>query len=265
MKNRLLILTLIIMSVSMYPTISYGVIYFQENFNEGSLPYSFNYYKFGYSDNPIQTYHDSTGGVNNSGSHRIPLGGAGRTNFDVHFGKDVPNLSSYYLRFYLWVNPTFNTDPGANWKLTYNYTNGGGFVFWLRPMEDAQGFQPAFFSSAHGSDLIKTANVPTFYLRDFKGKWVCFEYYINLNTRRVKLWITTPDGRYNQTLYIDGYFYNVGTGVESIKIGAYWDGTGDNNYFKIDEVVISDNYIGPVGVITGQSEPLPPTGLRIMN
>jgi len=219
---------------------------FQENMNQNNFPYGFDYYLFGYSDNPIQTYHDSTGGVNNSGCHRIPLGGAGRTNFDVHFGKDVPNLSSYYLRFYLWVNPTFNTDPGANWKLTYNYTNGGGFVFWFRPTEDNQGFQPSFYSGADDSTLFKTTNVATFYLRDFTETWICFEYYIDLNSQTIKLWITTPGREYNETLYIDGHLNNFGTRFESIKIGAYWDGTGDETYFKLDEIVISNSYIGPI-------------------
>jgi hypothetical protein len=244
---------------------SLGQVYFQENFNQGDLPYSFNWYKFGYSDNPITTYHDSTGGVNNSGCHRIPLGGPSRTNFDVHFGRSLPNLTEYYLRFYLWVNPGFNTDPGQNWKLTYNYTNTNeGFVFWMRPMAGGQGFQPAFYSAAYNSDLTKTENVPTFYLKNFKGQWICFEYYYNLATRTVRLWITTPGGEYNQTLYINSSaFNNNGSYFTSLKIGAYWDGTGDDNYFKLDEVVLSDRYIGPVG-ITPNPAPSAPSNLRVI-
>lgn len=270
MKNRFMILGLAVILISIFPSLSHGVIYFQQNFNSGDLPYNFDYYKFGYTNNPIQTYHDATGGVNNSGSHRIPLGGSGRTNFDVHVGKNIPNLTAYYMRFYLWVNQTFNTDPGANWKLTYNYNNSGSnFVFWLRPMADGQGFQPAFYSANPDRDFTKNQNVPTFYLKNFKGQWICFEYYINHQANRVKLWITTQDRTYDQTLYIDSAgFYNGGSYFTSIKIGAYWDGTGDGNYFKLDEIVISDQYIGPVGMtpIPPDGDALaPPSGLRVMS
>ena len=255
---------LFVFLIFLVPAQSHGIVYFQESFNQGNLPYSFDYYKFGYSNNPIQTYHDNSGGVNDSGCHRIPLGGPGRTNFDVHIGKNVPNLSQYYLRFYLWVNQSFNTDPGANWKLTYNYHENHNFVFWMRPMADGLGFQPAFYNTVIDRDLIKTQNVPTFYLSNFKGQWICFEYYVNLNTNTVKLWITTLGGEYNQTLYISSNnFPNSGTRVGSIKLGAYWDGTGDSNYFKLDEVVISDQYIGPVG-ITPNPAPSAPSNLRIV-
>jgi len=257
MKRILLTLVLLIMYIGCGGGDSYqgvqstpasGIILFQEDMNQDNFPYEFDYYLFGYSNDPIQTYHDAVGGVNNSGCHRIPLGGSGRTNFDVHFGKDIPNLTAYYMRFYLWVNPTFDTDPGQNWKLTYNYNNSGSnFVFWLRPMADGQGFQPAFYSGNPAEDFIKTENVPTFYLRNFKGQWICFEYYINHQDNHVKLWITTQDGIYNQALYIDSTgFYNGGSNFTGLKIGAYWDGQGDDNFFKLDEIVISDGYIGPV-------------------
>ena len=229
--------------------------YFSESFN-GTFPYGFDYYKFGYSDNRIATFKDAIGGVNNGPCHRIPLGGSGRTNFDVHFGKSLPSLSNYYLRYYLFIPSTFNTDPGANWKLVYNYYTGwsSNWVFWMRPMADGQGFQPAFYTASGDTQVTKTGSVPTFYLKNYKNQWICFEYFADMVNHRVKLWITTQDKAYDQTLYTDESFPISGQVVD-VKIGAYWDGTGDSNYFKMDEVVIADRYIGP---ISGTTPPVTP-------
>jgi hypothetical protein len=133
----------------------------------------------------------------------------------------------------------------------------------MRPAADGRGFQPAMFSTANNRDVFRTQNVPTFYLSNFKGQWVCFEYYVSLPDRRVRLWITTPGGEYNQTLYIDSDFINSGLRFDSVKIGAYWDGTGDSNFFKIDEVVIANQYIGPLGVLPTLA-PNAPVGIRAL-
>lgn len=245
MRKFILLLTLALMSAS-----AHSVIYFSEDFNANNFPYGFDGYIFGYTNDTIQTFHEPSGGIENSGHHRIPLGGPSRTNFNVFFNKGVPNLPEYYTRFYLKVPTTFAND-GENWKLTYNYTEEtggerGSFVFWFRPISDGLGFQPAFFSGPYGSDLLKTENVPTFYLSQFKDQWISFEYYINLNTNTVRLWITTEDGRYDETLYISANDFPVGgTAFNNITYGSYWDGTGDSNYFLLDDVVISDTYIGP--------------------
>lgn len=266
MSMRRLFVCAILIGLLWLAGTSSAEVYFQENFNQGDAPYSFGWYKFGYSDNPIQTFHENSTGVNGSGCHRIPLGGPSRTNFDVHFGKNLNWKSEYYCRFYLYVNETFNTDPYENWKLTYNYTqenNETPFVFWMRPTSDGFGFQPTFFSAANNADVPKLPGVPTFYLRNFKAQWICFEYYVSIPRQWVKLWITTPGGEYNETLYIDSQLRNAGSAVNSFKLGAYWDGTGDSNYFRLDELAISDQYNGPLGGRSGdQSSPLPPTGVR---
>jgi hypothetical protein len=237
---------ILLISVLLLPSTSYGVVYFEEDFS-GAFPYSWDGYLFGYSNSPIETFHDTEGGVDNSGNHRIPLGGPSRTNFDVHFSKNLPNLSEYYVRYYVYVNPGFDNE-GENWKLTYNYTpQWTNWVFWFRSTWDGNGFQPAFYSTAHNSDLLKTESVPTFYLRDFKGQWICFEYYANLNTNTIRLWITTEDQRYNETLYIDYNEFNFGgSSINLLKVGAYWDGTGDDNFFRLDDVIVSDQYNGPI-------------------
>lgn len=261
MKNRWRVT---VVGILLYPVLASAQIYFQQNFDEPE-PYNFTSRRFGYSNNPITTFHEATGGVHNSGTHHIPLGGPSRRNFDVHFGITLAPLSEYYLRFYLWVNPTFNHDPGENWKLTYNYYPAGSphsnFVFWFSPGAGGNGLEPVFWVpeyvrvNGHGY-VTKLENVPTFYLRDFKGQWLHFEYYVNIPNGDMKLWISTEDGRYNETLYIDQTNITHAAGSASeFKVGAYWDGTGDDNYFKLDDIVISDTYNGPLTAPTGPRAP----------
>jgi hypothetical protein len=189
------------------------------------------------------------------------VGDSSYTNFSLLFGTGL-NLSSYYARFYLWVDPAFNTDPGANWKLTYNHHQAGDdFVVWMRPTEDGQGFQPAVYSSADGGRF-RTENVPTFYLKNFKGQWIAIEYYFNIATGAFKMWLTTEDRRYNETLYINvsNFRFDNSSPIGRFTVGSYWDGRGDaSKYFRLDEVVISDQYIGPV---LSPRSPREPTGVQ---
>jgi hypothetical protein len=259
MKKFLLsILILFFMAVN-----ANAVIYFEQNFNNATdwdytdwdPNYNFSSCKFGYTDNKIQnsTNNNVIGGYSGR-CHQIPIFGmtGTQTNFDIHFQKDIsPVRSAYYIRFYLKISSNFNTDPAANWKFTYNYYNeSDNFVFWFRPMEDGEGFQPAFYSAVEDFDLTKTEAVSTFYWANYKNQWVCFEYYVNHSTNALKLWITTPDhlGDYNETLYINATYDMGGSSTNSIKWGAYWDGTEQqDNYIWIDEIVMSDTYIGPMG------------------
>jgi hypothetical protein len=49
-----------------------------------------------------------------------------------------------------------------------------------------------------------------------------------------------------------------GTATDFFKIGAYWDGTEqDNTFIWLDEVVISDTYNGPLGGASGSSLTIP--------
>lgn len=242
-------------------------IIFQETFdNRADWPnttYNFDARKFGYSDNPITTRNDPSGGVNGGGAHVVPLGpaadGTYLRNFDVHFGKMVNNLSEYYVQFYVWVNRTFPED-GENWKLTYNYyPNGANFVMFHAANSDGRGYQPTFFR-AGGLDIGRTEPVQTLYLRNYKEQWICYEYFVSIPTNTLRLWVTTANGDYNETLYINtNQFTHAGPSIVNFKVGAYWDGTGSTDYFKLDNVTIADEYIG---CRANPRAPSPPTNAR---
>ena len=233
------------------------------SYDPSAFGYNLDWGKIGYSNNRLLSRHRSTGGVSNGGYHEISLGGTSsadwetggpQTNFDVHLGYTLsPTVDNHYIRCCWKVNSGFNTNPGENWKLAYHYYSavGGGdnWVFWFRP-RTASGFEPAVYSSAdaYGDSYYKTEAVNTFYLEDFLNQWVCFEWqadYTAGTAGHFKLWITTEDGTYNETLYIDTDIDLGGTETHSIKIGAYWDGTSDANWFGLDEFVMDNTYIGP--------------------
>ena len=103
-----------------------AVVLFSEDFNTDTFPYNFTGHKFGYSDNLITTYHDSSGGVDDSGCHRIPLGGSGRTNFDVHFEKYLGTQTDFYVRYYLYVSAECAERGRVQWD------GAGDGCWWMR-------------------------------------------------------------------------------------------------------------------------------------
>lgn len=246
----------ITVSVVEFTAAKTGII-FADSFDNGLTPYDG--YLFGYSNDPIKTEIIADGGLNGGNSLRIPLGGTGRTNFSTYVGKDLANLRKYHLRWRMKVSPDF-ASGGENFKLTYNYTYTGGersaFVLWYRTAywtgESNAGtdWQPMFWTPKGDNGRTRTEDVPTFFLSQFKGQWVTFEQMCDMDTNTVKLWISTEDGRYNDTLYIDSVnspdapFSVAGDYYNHVSIGAYYDGQGNNSFFEIDDIVISDAFIG---------------------
>ena len=240
---------------------SYPAAVFCEDFNTApagspicygtNTRYNFDSCVFGYSDNRIYPTHDATGGIGGSGASKIPIFGltGNACNFEIHWGTSATNgLSAYYARGCWKVNSAFPHDPAQNWKLSYNYvTSGVNYVTWMRPMAGGDGFQPCFYDATADYDQCKTnSQVSTFYIRDHKNEWVCIEWYANPSTDTVKMWLSTEDHEYFDTLYTDAS-YNLASGPHSsFKIGSYWDGCEfENAYFWLDEVVISTSKIGP--------------------
>ena len=238
--------------------------------SSGTTRYNFDSCLFGYSDNRIYPSHDATGGIGGSGASKIPIFGltGSQQNFEIHWGTGATNnLSAYYARGCWKVNSAFPDDPAQNWKLSYNYSAGGGFVTWMRPMAGGDGFQPCFYDAAADYDQCKTSSVPAFFIRDHKNEWVCIEWNANPATDRVKMWLSTEDHEYFDTLYIDSS-YNLAAGPYTyFKIGSYWDGAEfENAYFWLDEVAISTSKIGPPvewSQGTDTTPPAAPTGVMV--
>ena len=124
------------------------------------------------------------------------------------------------------------------------------------------------------------------------NQWVCFEYEVDLNAGRLNLYINTADGRHrglSSSVSLAGEFAEVaarnnGVGrpptdfpINQLQIlGGFW-GRGDgsqgeggipgpqrdaNAYMKLDELVISDQFIGCPAGFLDNPPPAAPANLR---
>jgi hypothetical protein len=87
----------------------------------------------------------------------------------------------------------------------------------------------------------------------YQEQWVSWEFESDLTEGWIRLYLSTEDGTFNDTLYvqndlIDGASIAGGTFDYIDMVGGYFaDGVVPDagNWFEIDEVVISDQHIGP--------------------
>ncbi|NUP11258.1 MAG: hypothetical protein HOW73_34870 [Polyangiaceae bacterium] len=87
----------------------------------------------------------------------------------------------------------------------------------------------------------------------YQEQWVSWEFESDLSEGWIRLYLTTEDGAFNDTLYvqndlIDGQSVTGGTFAYIDFVGGYFmDGVTPDpgNWFEIDEIVVSDQHIGP--------------------
>jgi len=198
--------------------------------------------------------------VGGTGASQIPIFGLSgdHTNFECHWFTSATNgLDDYYARGCWKVDSSFPHDPGQNWKLSYNYVAGAGFVTWMRPRAGGNGFEPCLYNAVEDYDLCNTESLPTFYVRDHKDEWFCLEWYTNPGTSTARMWLSTENGEYDDTLYADSSYAFNAPPYHSFKIGSYWDGGEyEGAYYWLDEVVISETKIGPPTEWTGVQAPV---------
>jgi hypothetical protein len=96
----------------------------------------------------------------------------------------------------------------------------------------------------------------TFWVGDggYEGQWVSWEFEVDLDAQWIRLYLTTEDGVFNDTMYtqndflddqstdFDGYFNYIDV------LGGYFAPgiqSDPGNWWEIDELVVSDQHIGP--------------------
>lgn len=96
------------------------------------------------------------------------------------------------------------------------------------------------------------------------NEWIAVEYALNTNTGIGQLYLWTQDGSYNGIL-IDNVPLDTGINMNGFYFSYYnsYGVSNPNNYFLIDDLVISTSYIGPPDGFVGK--PAPPTDLRVIN
>lgn len=87
----------------------------------------------------------------------------------------------------------------------------------------------------------------------YQEQWVAWEFEADLTEGWIRLYLTTEDGVFNDTLYVENALIDEasitgGTFSYIDMVGGYFgDGivSDPGNWFAIDELVISDRHIGP--------------------
>jgi hypothetical protein len=87
----------------------------------------------------------------------------------------------------------------------------------------------------------------------YQEQWVSWEFESDLTEGWIRLYITTQDGVFNDTMYVENALIDElsttgGTFAYVDVLGGYFgDGVipDPGNWFEIDEIVISDQHIGP--------------------
>lgn len=82
--------------------------------------------------------------------------------------------------------------------------------------------------------------------------WSCVEFDFDLAEDRMQLFVTTPDGRFDDTEYLNATFRDEASGPGGVFtavdiIGGYFASTTSDpdNYYTIDDLVIDTAHIGP--------------------
>ncbi|MGH8249498.1 MAG: hypothetical protein ACREVI_02175 [Steroidobacteraceae bacterium] len=108
------------------------------------------------------------------------------------------------------------------------------------------------------------ANAGPFYYGQYDNEWVAIELEM-LSSGIFRIYVWTRDGRYHG-LYMEGRSMNPGTPEIAGFSGMYFhdSGAASGSYIMVDEVVLSDRFVGPPpGFSDGESPPSPPTDVTI--
>lgn len=113
-----------------------------------------------------------------------------------------------------------------------------------------------------GTDSFRVGNPP-----NREAQWICVEFEADSSSGIINIYLHTQDGALSG-LYVSKTMGTPGEQWSYVDIiGGYFHpgGTADaNNYFKIDELAISDRYIGPPqGFVTGARRPAQPLIINI--
>lgn len=170
------------------------------------------------------------------------------------------DLDQINIRFLIWHGKTFPREAPRNKLIIANRFHNVGKA--LRPMvlsgDSRYGY---YYAPCHGTWCDGPGrDAQPFYVDDYVEQWVSIELEAKLKDEEINLYVHTPDGRVKgliaQNRFIDKNDHrpltdNPFSHIDGI--GFYWSrvlvdpkkGYSKDTYLKIDELVISDRYIGP--------------------
>ena len=227
--------------------------------------------------------HISTGGWNNTGAAKFYSHNGSTNSYRALQGNQDPwTAATQNIRFLIKIESVgivsgkwLYTGAGGVWptyvgfggsgspctqpSITMNYNWASHYV-----LHNGNLTCPAFYENCKTpgtwgaliEDCTEVVTDDRFDWNDYVQEWVCIEQEKNFNTGVMAIYIWTQDGAWNGKLYEVDTTLESGSERRTSDVGAYLELTHTNQYFIIDEMVMSDSYIGPpAGFVTGASEP----------
>lgn len=174
--------------------------------------------------------------------------------------------TAIYMRIYLYLDTnylTFNTptsrEPYQHFIFFNSALSGEGFqinllsrVPYTSPPQCAAGYGgvPAgtpymwfnHWTANGGGEADNDAPSGCYNLLDHVGEWQCIEWYINASTDRMSIWVAGNK-------VVDNISFNTGiSNFNWVQFSVFMSDQGGSDFassWYVDDVVISDSYIGP--------------------
>jgi len=227
----------------------------EENFD--SYPYTSGVTPWNNAGSTFHTYMP-TSGWGGGGAAKfvhpdIDQGYSGLTNFGTL------NHRRVNVRFLYKVGPGWNSCGGNKWMIVY-YSAGSKQCFYQH--EYATGSSD--IAICQDIDLCEYSkdHIPPYYMQLYENQWVCYEFEMDQDTDSSKIYVTTPDGLYNEHVMITNQLIHTTGTLNDLQIlGGYFQHcTGGTEWVLYDELKISTSgYIGPPAGFVGGSDTTPPT------
>ncbi|MEI9475729.1 MAG: hypothetical protein WCO26_04045 [Deltaproteobacteria bacterium] len=189
-----------------------------------------------------------------------------------------------YLRFYVyftnsWLNFDYNnSEAGDSMVHLMFYNSAVAGTSWRFEIYDfarqspwpplcftSGGIAQAYFSAANvGNVEVNSGIQPCFNILQNLNRWICMEFMLDLPNQRWAVWIDgvqkvgTNGNGVSQAIRVRDIHTLIISGFRSGG-SPYIDNRSEEYY--IDDIVIADQYIGPM---EGETAPTSPSGLRII-
>lgn len=208
-----------------------------------------------------------TGGWNGCGAARFvpPSTGEGMAGLGQVLGiRDVTSTSFLAIRYCIKAGPTFaEHSHGAKPIILFRADPSGSsdiHDFGSRPMvisrPDPQGRGIVYglcdgtVCTYVGGDYWPDGS-DTFWLSASSG-WACLEFDFDLANDQMRMYVSTQDGRFDDTLYLTATFRDTNSGPGGIftgidTVGGYFAAAqaDPGNYYDIDDLALHTAHIGP--------------------
>lgn len=155
------------------------------------------------------------------------------------------SISNLHMRFYIKVPSAMNWATGDEYQKLWRFNTSGSEIY----VNINNGFRSGIMQVYDSSEWVTVLNNSQL-LSIMDGNWHCVEFQFGLNISTLKVWIdgvsvysnTSKNWHGNAGAIFNGYFQHFGLGNRgsSVTYQSSWQA------MEFDDLVIADQYIGPV-------------------